>query len=117
LFKNKTSEGIVVDGTSAAGSAPSLKHISDLICLLFGGSVEMELISFLVVLAAINRRAQIPFSWLPAAMAAPTPASALVHFTNLFKTSNYVMLTHYLHPNAVHPTYQDLVLFYPPLHT
>jgi hypothetical protein len=32
----------------------------------------MELISFLVVLAAMTRSAQVPFSWLPAAIAAPT---------------------------------------------
>jgi NADH-ubiquinone oxidoreductase chain 5 len=38
------------------------------------GSVEIELISFLVLLAAMTRSAQIPFSsWLPAAIAALHP--------------------------------------------
>ena len=42
-------------------------------------SIEMEFISFLVVLDAITRRAQIPFSaWLPAGTATPIPVSALV---------------------------------------
>lgn len=91
--------GILTALTNRVGDVVILTRIAILAFLgnwsftMFSHGRVSPLISLMLIsLAACTKSAQIPFSaWLPAAIAAPTPVSALVHSSTLVTAGVYLL--------------------------
>ena len=94
--------GIITALTNRIGDVLILLSISLILFSNQWNALTINLIlptsvAILLIFAAITKRAQVPFSsWLPAAIAAPTPVSALVHSSTLVTAG--VFLLYRFHP-------------------
>ena len=93
--------GILTALTNRLGDVGLLISISLLVYMgswtyiyinITSGAISQMLV-YLIIISACTKRAQIPFSsWLPAAIAAPTPVSALVHSSTLVTAGVYLLI-------------------------
>jgi len=90
-YKNRKAlgSGLITALTNRIGDA----FLLILLGLTLYPAAGSHLCLVLLLLTAMTKRAQYPFSrWLPAAIAAPTPVSALVHSSTLVTAGVYLLL-------------------------
>ncbi|MEV4258025.1 proton-conducting transporter membrane subunit, partial [Spirillospora sp. NPDC049652] len=81
----------------AAGCAVAGSHSLSLDALASAASPWLDLVAAGIVLAALGKSAQLPFSfWLSRAMAGPSPVSALLHSATMVAAGAYLLLR--VHP-------------------
>lgn len=87
LITNRVGDALLLISIATFFISPSFNS------LVAGAFRYDNVILWFLVLATITKSAQIPFSaWLPAAMAAPTPVSALVHSSTLVTAGVYLLV-------------------------
>ncbi|MDP3232351.1 MAG: proton-conducting transporter membrane subunit [Myxococcales bacterium] len=83
----------LLGGMVVAAESVGSYRISELIRLSEGGAAIPSLATALMLVGCLTKSAIVPFhSWLPLAMAAPTPVSAYLHSATMVKAGVFLLL-------------------------